>query len=262
MTLHEYGCDNADILVLLHPSGVFWDYFTRVIPLLEPHFHLVIPAIPGYDETQPETAFSSTEKVADELADWLLAHGHDRIAGLFGCSMGGAIALRFLATRRIHVGFAVIDGGITPYELPWLVTRLIAIKDFLLVSLGKIGGLRLLEKVFATDSYSKEDLRYIARVLRFLRFRTIWRSFESCNNYEMPGGPLELPTRLEYWYAEAEARERRKDLAFVARVLPQTEFVVMRGIGHAGMASKRPEEFAGRILALWRAERETASAQR
>ena len=33
--------------------------------------------------------------------------------------MGGAIVARFLAENRVKVGNAIIDGGITPYQLPY-----------------------------------------------------------------------------------------------------------------------------------------------
>ena len=49
MTIHEFGKDNDKVIVLLHPSVVMWDYFEYVIPLLEKKYHLIIPALPGYD---------------------------------------------------------------------------------------------------------------------------------------------------------------------------------------------------------------------
>lgn len=254
MTIHEYGQMNPRTLILLHPAGVFWDYFSYVIPLLEKDFHLIIPAFPGYNEAQPEEDFTDVESIAKELEDWLLQQGYAVPDGLYACSMGGSIALRLIADQerqgRPRILNAVIDGGITPYSYPWLVTRLIAVKDFLLVSMGKIGGMRLLERAFATDSYSKEDLKYISKVLRFLSFKTIWRSFESCNNYDMPNKVLRPQTRMQYWYAAAEKKERKKDLQFMRSHFPNAELVEMQGIGHAGMASKRPEELAERLRGL------------
>ena len=76
-----------------------------------------------------------------------------------------------------------MDGGITPYQLPWIVTRFIALKDYLMMMIGRTGGVALLEKAFATDDYSKEDLQYVADVLRHCSRKTIWRTFDSCNNY-------------------------------------------------------------------------------
>ena len=35
MTIHEFGKENKRTVALIHPSLVKWDYFERVIPLLE-----------------------------------------------------------------------------------------------------------------------------------------------------------------------------------------------------------------------------------
>ena len=132
MTIHEYGTDNQQVIVLVHPSVVMWDFFEYLIPLLKEEYHLIVPALPGYDEENPKEDFTSVEKIADELAKWLTEHKINTVDILYGCSMGGAVVLKILAEQKIHVRHAVCDGGITPYQLPWLVTRLIAVKDFLM----------------------------------------------------------------------------------------------------------------------------------
>ena len=45
MNIHEFGEENNEIILLIHPSVVKWDYFENVIPLLQEKFHLLIPAI-------------------------------------------------------------------------------------------------------------------------------------------------------------------------------------------------------------------------
>lgn len=92
--------------------------------------------------------------------------------------MGGSVVTRFLADNRIKTDCAVIDGGIMPYRLPYIVTRLIAVKDFLLIFSGKLGGIKLIEKAFTSDEYAKEDLQYIADVLKMMSAKTIWRTFD------------------------------------------------------------------------------------
>ena len=49
MNIHEFGKENNEIILLIHPSVVKWDYFENVIPLLQEKYHLLIPALPGYD---------------------------------------------------------------------------------------------------------------------------------------------------------------------------------------------------------------------
>ncbi len=243
MTIHEFGKDNNEIIVLIHPSVVMWDYFEYVIPLLEEKYHLVIPAIPGYDP-DVKNDFTSVEEISAKLEEWLIGNDLGDVACLYGCSMGGSIVARMLADNRLSIRSAVIDGGITPYQLPWIITRLIAIKDFLLIYTGKIGGAKLLEKAFSTDELSEEDVQYAAKVLKMISARTIWRTFESCNNYSMPKDIRTDCKHIEYWIAEKELKDRRTDVIYIKRVFPHTIFRKIRDMGHGGMAPFHPELFA------------------
>lgn len=242
MTIHEYGTDREKVMVLIHPSIVMWDYFEYVIPLLEEKYHLIIPALSGYDEENPNENFTSVEKIADDLAKWLTVHNIKTVDILYGCSMGGSVVLKMIVEQKIVLKNAVCDGGITPYQLPRLITRFIAVRDFLMVSMGKIGGLRLLKKVFSADEYSKEDLKYIAKVFRFISYKTIWRTFESCNNYDMPKNMPEYTGRIQYWYGEKEAKDRAWDIQYVKNHFPDTEFIEFENIGHGSMASLYPQK--------------------
>lgn len=247
MTIHEYGTDNETVIVLIHPSAVMWDYFDYVIPLLEKDYHLIIPALPGYDEENSNEDFTSVEEIADSLAKWLITHEIKTVDILYGCSMGGAIVLKMLADQQISIKNTICDGGITPYQLPWLVTRFIALKDFLMISMGKIGGLRLLEKTFSTDEYSKDDLKYISRVLRFMSYKTIWRTFDSCNNYTMPQHMPKYQEHFQYWYGENERKDRAWDIQYVKNHFPHAEFIKFENRGHASMASLYPQEMVQRF---------------
>lgn len=155
--IHEYGLNNEKIVVLIHPSCVMWNYFDFVIALLKDNCHIIVPALPGYDEEHPKENFTSVEKIADDIADILIAKNIETIDVLYGCSMGGSIVLRMLVTRKIGIKNAI----------------LIVLRDFLMISMGKIGGLKLLEKAFSTDEYSKDDLKYICKVLHFISYKTI-----------------------------------------------------------------------------------------
>ena len=117
MTVREFGKDRSKIIMLIHPSLVRWDYFELVIPILETSARLIVPALPGYDETN-RGDFTSVEEIAESLERWLSENGIDSIDVLYGCSMGGSVIMRMLANGAITIRNAVIDGGITPYRLP------------------------------------------------------------------------------------------------------------------------------------------------
>lgn len=90
MNIHEFGKENNEIILLIHPSVVKWDYFENVIPLLQEKYHLLIPALPGYD-FENDSDFTSVEQIASELNDWLSTRGYRNLYAVYGCSMGGSI---------------------------------------------------------------------------------------------------------------------------------------------------------------------------
>ena len=173
MNIHEFGADKNKIIVLIHPSLVMWDYFEYILSILKEEYHVIVPALPGYDEENPNENFTSVEEIADNLLGWLKEHKIEKVDLLYGCSMGGSIALKMFSNHGVKIRNIICDGAITPYQLPWIVTRMIAIRDFLMISIGKIGGLKLLEKSFSTDEYSEEELKYVAKVLNFISYKTI-----------------------------------------------------------------------------------------
>ena len=249
MNIHEFGKENKETLLLIHPSIVKWDYFDYVVPLLEKKYHLLIPALPGYD-SEDDSDFTSVEQIAMDLNDWLKAKCCTELFAVYGCSMGGSIALMVALGQRIPIRHCIMDGGITPYQLPWIVTRLIALKDYLMMMLGRAGGVALLEKAFATDNYSKEDLQYVADVLKHCSRKTLWRTFDSCNNYKVPDPVPKLETQMHYWYAKGEETERKLDIRYIERKFPQTVFEILPELGHGGLALLKPELFAEMICKL------------
>ena len=116
-----------------------------------------------------------------------------------------------------------------------------------MMMIGRAGGVALLEKAFATDDYSKEDLQYVADVLRHCSSKTIWRTFDSCNNYKVPEPVPKVDTKLHYWYAKNEEKERKQDINYIKSKFPQTEFEILPDLGHGGLVLLKPELFVEMI---------------
>ena len=72
MTFYEYGVQNEKTVVLIHPSVVYSDFFEYVVPLLQDDFHVIVPAMPGYDKTKPQSNYTSVEQIAAGIEQWLL----------------------------------------------------------------------------------------------------------------------------------------------------------------------------------------------
>ncbi len=242
MTIHEFGSENSEIIILIHPSIVRWDYFEYVIPLLKDEYHLIIPAVDGYD-IDSDRDFVSVEKCASDISEWMISKNYASVTAAYGCSMGGSVVSCLTAENKLHIDHAVMDGGIMPYQLPYLFTRVILLRDFAVVASGKAGGEKLLLKAFTDDEYSREDISYISDVLRRASYKTLWNTFDSCNNYYLPE-QKNTSCRMHYWYAENEIMQRDWDIRFIKWYYPDIDITRVPGLGHGGLALKKPELFA------------------
>lgn len=101
----------------------------------------------------------------------------------------------------------------------------------------------LMEKTFSTDELTDEDVQYAVKVLKMISAKTIWRTFESCNNYQMPEEINSNCKHIEYWAAEKEMKDRTADVAYIKRVFPHTIFRKVKNMGHGGLAPFNPQLF-------------------
>lgn len=242
MRIDEFGCKNKRTVVMLHGLAMSWRMFRRSIELLAREFHILAVTVPGHD-LEDGSEFTSVEAITVQLEDELLDRGLRDVFCLYGLSMGGALALRMLANGRVHFQYAVIDGGITPYELPWLVTRLILLKDVAMTLLGR-SSRRLLAMAFPPGRYAPEMADGMFRLLRHMPVRGIWRAYDSTDNYTMPTPFPALDTHIAYWYGSEEKRERKLDIQYMARHIPDVQFEEIPGVAHAELICTHPEEFA------------------
>ncbi|MDO5831406.1 MAG: alpha/beta hydrolase [Methanobrevibacter sp.] len=247
LTIHEFGQNNAKTIVMFHPLGVWWDIFEYVIPILEKDYHLIVPAIPGHDPDRPESDYTSMQEITDEMTDFLTDNGLGHVDCLYGCSMGGGLVIKFLAEGKINTDLAIIDAGMTPYQLPKPITYLIGIRDFLMTMMGKYASIKMLGSVFDPEKYSQEDLLYVKKVLNSLSARTIWKGFYEANNYTLPEDIVQPDCRIQYWYGDEEKDARGWDMEFVKKTFPNVEFVENTGQNHAEFFTLHPEEFCLRI---------------
>lgn len=246
MNIHEFGINHSKVLLMFHGACMTWDMYKPSIKVLSQYFHVIIPALPGHDMTTDED-FTSVEQISTEMEDWLLKRKHKHICGIYGLSMGGGLVTHFLADHRVAVQKAIIDGGITPYQLPWVITLLIAVRDYLMVQLGR-NSKRLLEMGFPPEKYTQEGVDYMYQVMQHMTPKTVWRVFESCNNYSMPEKLPEIPTEIEYWYGEKEKKDRGWDMDYVRKIYPWTRFREFPGMEHGEYSIMYQQKFAEDLM--------------
>ena len=246
MRMNEYGTGNGEVLLMFPPLGCRSNVYDFVRPELEKRYHILVVGYPGVDDGT-DADFSSVENVVSEVEDWLLAKGLPHLKCIFGCSMGGGMVARMINNARIKADYYIMDGGMTPYELPKPITYLIGVRDFLMMSSAKLLGTKALREVMNPDKFTDEDAAYMKECIGSMSSKTIWRCFYSANNYRL-SLPMQAPEgKAFYWYGEEEKKDRAWDIRYVSKHMPWAELVENQGVGHAEFFTLYPDRFVTQL---------------
>ena len=247
MQVLEHGQKNRKTLLFLPCTAEPAWVFENTIALLSEKWH-VFQVI--YDGHQPEYPgdFTSVEQTVDEVVQYLNSAGVSRLDAAYGCSLGGACLIRLLAIGEMPIGRAIIDGGITPYQLPFLVRKAILWWDVMLFK--KVAGNRsILEESFPPERFTipghdpVQEYNALEAYLKTYSSRTIRNVFWSANNYALPQAPAKVDTKVTYWYGDDEKKERRRNIRFIKRYLPQARIHGIPKMAHGELVTVHPEEF-------------------
>lgn len=246
MRVLEYGKERERTLLFL-PCTAEPDWaFTDAVTLLAQEFHVLQVIYDGHGGTGED--FVSVEKTVNEITDWLQGRGITRLDAAYGCSLGGACLTRLLALGELPVKRAIIDGGITPYQLPYLIRKLLLARDMLSFKLAA-NNRKILEAAFPPERFTlpgrdhKKEYDAIEAYLKTYSDQTIRNIFWSGNNYVLPKTPAKIGTKITYWYGDEEKKDRRSNIRFIKHYFPQARIHGIPKMAHAELVMIYPEEF-------------------
>ena len=204
MKILEHGQTQEKTLLFLPCTAEPVWAFAATVKLLSQKWH-VFQVV--YDGHQPEYPgdFTSVEQTVDEITAYLKDRGVSRLDAAYGCSLGGACLTRMLALGEMPVGRAIIDGGITPYQQPFPVRKLLLLRD--VASFNIVAAHRdVLEAAFPPERFT-------------------------------------IPGHDTYWYGDDEKKDRRSNIRFIKRYFPQARIHGIPKMAHAELVIVHPEEF-------------------
>lgn len=250
MRILEYGKEHQKTLLFL-PCTAEPDWaFADSVGLLSQDYHVIQIVYDGHGETGED--FISVETTVDEVTDWLRQHGITNLDAAYGCSLGGACLTRFLALGRIPVRRAVIDAGITPYQMPLILRWLACLRDclgFRLVAKSR----KILETAYPPERWTLpgrnpvKEYDALAAYLKTYSTHTIRNIFWSANNYVLPSEPAETGCCITYWYGDEEKKARRSNIRFIKHYFPHIRTRGIPKMEHAELVMLHPQEFNRRI---------------
>ena len=246
MRILEYGREHDRTLLFLPCTAEPEWAFTDSVTLLAQDYHVMQVVYDGHGETGED--FVSVEATVDEVTDWLKNHGIMELDAAYGCSLGGACLTYLLASGKIPVKRAVIDAGITPYQLPLILRRLICLCDcvgFKLVTKSR----KVLEKAYPPERWTlpgrdpAKEYDELTAYLKTYSSRTVKNIFWSANNYKLPQKPADTHCKIIYWYGEEEEKARRGNILIIKQYFRGIRTMAVPKMDHAELVMIYPSEF-------------------
>ena len=152
MRILERGREHRETLLFFPCTAEPVWAFADTIAVLSQRWHIFQVVFDGHQPEYPGD-FTSVEQTVDEVTQYLNVHGISHLDAAYGCSLGGACLTRLLALDEISVGRAIIDGGITPYQMPYLLRSLHLAVDVLSFKLAA-NNRKVLEAAFPPERFT------------------------------------------------------------------------------------------------------------
>ncbi len=208
MKVYSFGWEDAPTLMLLPGTWCHWKgNFERVLPLLEPDFHVLIVSYDGFDETEPETTFPTMEQEVLQIEGYIKAKCGGHLHAAYGCSLGGSFVGLLAARQNIRLDIGILGSSDLDQSTPVkarLMTDLLAPLVYPVVTEGKF-KLGLLNR--RMEKRMLEQPAYVGAFMQMFGGARPYVSLKSCKNQfysdlvtPLPDG-LDTETEIHVFYA-------------------------------------------------------------
>ena len=243
MTFVTFGQDRNPSLLLIPGLGVSYEIFLPLIDILKDRFHIVAAGIDGF-LLGKESTFTSVDDQAGQIIRYVRDDlgGHLDVA--YGLSLGGKILSRMMERDEIVIDHAIMDAA-PLLPLPrWSVDPLRYYQSLNVWTCAHWTG--FWRRVFHSH-YFDVLLDECRKVWPYGKGKAVRDGYKDVytNKLESIHG-----ADIHYWYGTKEAFVARPQARHLCSLHPDTHVEVFSGMNHGQLLADRPEEVAGRILAL------------
>ena len=118
MKFYTFGSETNPVILLLPGTCCHWKRtFGKVIPLLEPHFHVVCVSYDGFDETE-DAVFPDMLTETARIEAYIQENFGGHIRAAYGCSLGGSFAGLLVQRRNIRIDRAILGSSDLDQDAP------------------------------------------------------------------------------------------------------------------------------------------------
>ncbi|MBK5261529.1 MAG: alpha/beta hydrolase [Peptostreptococcaceae bacterium] len=242
MKFHEYGDKNLPHIMLIHGAG--WSYwlYLREARLLQNKYHVILPVIDGHGE-ESNVPYTSTEKIVDQLIEYIDNNCDGKLFAVSGVSLGGQIAIELLSRRKDVVGKAIVESGLCipqPFLLKYSTFVIKLCGKWMFSKAFNKWGLKRLPKRM---QFPEEIAELYMRDIISMKTETMNRIFETYYQYEMKESLKESQADTIYWYGGKEMKCIKQSSKLFQSYVKKCKVIELKGYYHSEISAYHPEEW-------------------
>jgi pimeloyl-ACP methyl ester carboxylesterase len=218
--------------------GISWKMWMPHIDVFIKDYFVIVPILDGHD-TENSSTFTTVEKAATDIIDYVTQIYGEHIFAICGASLGGTIGIEVLAQDRLKVDKAIIDGGPVVPMNKLLLSFSIKMRIKQAHRMKK--GSKLVYYMLSHTYFPKELVEEIMRVGSNMKDESCRNAHLSVFRYSLPASIANVKTYITYWYGSKEARFGKKYAKAILKVLPNTKIKVFKGFEHGELCIGNPK---------------------
>jgi len=246
MKFYEYGDNNLPHIMLIHGAG--WSYwlYLREAKLLQDRYHIILPVIDGHGEEE-NVPYTSTEKIADQLIEYIDQNCGGKLFAISGVSLGGQITIELLSRRKDIAQKAIVESGLC-------IPKPILLKYSIFIY--KLCGKWLFSKTFnkwmlkiapKRMRLPKEIAELYLRDIAVMKSETMNRILETYCQYKIKENLIDSQADTIYWYGSKEMKCIKQSSELFQSYVKKCKVIELKGYSHSEISAYHPEEWVEKV---------------
>lgn len=247
MNFKTYGNRDNRAIILLQGAFVSWKMWSKYIETFIQDYYVIIPILDGHD-VENKSTFTTIQKSASDIADYICEIYGKNVFAVIGCSLGGVIATEILVQKKLNIEKAIIDAAYLTTMSPWMCEMSSKIVLKLLHGVKKDNKIL---KYLLNKNFSKEALEEVSKVCLNMNDESIENIAFSNYSYVVPESIANVTTDITYWFGQNERRLLIKSAKRLSKLVPSCQIEEFNGLGHGDLVSKHADIFIKKAKDFW-----------
>lgn len=242
MKFYEYGDKNSPHIMLIHGAG--WSYwlYLREARLLQDKYHVILPVIDGHGEERT-VPYTSTEKIADQLIEYIDSNCDGKLFAVSGVSLGGQITMELLSRRKNIAQKAIVESGLCIPQ-PFLLKYSIFVNKLLgKCMFSKTFNKQALKLLPKRMHLPKEIEELYMRDMTCMKPETLNQVFQTYYQYRIKESLKDSEADTIYWYGGKEMKCIKQSGELFHSYMKNCKVIELKGYYHSEISTYHPEEW-------------------